>query len=400
MTDTFQHHQGAQAFLVGETIYLRPIEKEDAKHSVALRDSVYPYSPERAEAWIKDEIAQENPWDGTLRLAIRRKDDERIVGAATIAQGREFMRFEISSHIAPGYGARGLRWKAEAIALAVDFMMNERQAPMLRVRLPATEQVVIDSLVQSGMRISVRLRERYMQSGKAVDEVILQAFNDAWVETLGDPGGQVLERTGEGTPRPRPRIVAPVPVAPPNALVVGPRVYLRPCTEADIERYVREDRFEMLEPFLPGRNLSMLPEELHYHNEDEKADIPGFIPLAVCLRETHAYIGEVALVNPDWINRTAETASWMLKEYRAQGYGSEAKHLLLDYAFNRLGLRMLESWVRYENTRSAAALRKQGYREAGTFCWTSYRSGQFTNFIVFDLLAREWQALARDQMHQ
>jgi RimJ/RimL family protein N-acetyltransferase len=101
----------------------------------------------------------------------------------------------------------------------------------------------------------------------------------------------------------------------------------------------------------------------------------------------------VALVHPDWINRTAETASWMLKEYRGQGYGSEAKHLLLEYAFDRLGLRMLESWVRFENTRSAAALRKQGYREAGAFAWTSYRDARFTSFIVFDLLASEWRDL-------
>jgi ribosomal-protein-alanine N-acetyltransferase len=383
----------AQTFLVGETVYLRSIEKEDARWSVALRDSPYPVSPQRTEKWITEDLAGQNPWDDNTTLAIRRRADDVIVGSLRVRNGHTFLRWEVSAHVDPLYGPRSSAWKAEAIEIAVNWLIDERQMAMVFIRLAATEQIVIDRLVASGMRETTRLRERYLHDGKRVDQVILQQFNPAWLATVGDPADQILPRTGIGTPRPRPLRPEATVVAPKNAVLVGPRVYLRPYTEADIAAYVRWDRQEIVEPFLLGRNLSSLAGELHAHNEDEKQDFPEFIPLAICLRDTDAYIGDVTLIYPDFVNRSAETASWLHHAFRAQGYGSEAKHLLLEYAFNILGLHMIESWVRSENTRSAAALRKQGYREAGMLGWNSHRGGQFTNFVTFDLLAEEWRNL-------
>jgi hypothetical protein len=45
-----------------------------------------------------------------------------------------------------------------------------------------------------------------------------------------------------------------------------------------------------------------------------------------------------------------------------------------------------------QNLRSAAALRTQGYREAGRLFWKQTGAGQFLNQLVFDLLADEWRA--------
>jgi RimJ/RimL family protein N-acetyltransferase len=85
----------------------------------------------------------------------------------------------------------------------------------------------------------------------------------------------------------------------------------------------------------------------------------------------------------------------MEPKYRGGGYGSEAKHLLLEYAFERLGLHMVRSFVTFRNTRSAAALRKQGYKEAGRLHWTFNLHGTYGNAVVFDLLAEEWRAMPR-----
>ena len=43
----------------------------------------------------------------------------------------------------------------------------------------------------------------------------------------------------------------------------------------------------------------------------------------------------------------------------------------------------------------AAALRKQGYREAGRDHWIAFRDGRFVSFVAFDLLASEWRAMPR-----
>ena len=47
--------------------------------------------------------------------------------------------------------------------------------------------------------------------------------------------------------------------------------------------------------------------------------------------------------------------------------------------------------------RSAAALRKQGYRECGQLNWFYPYEGGFGNFLVFDLLAEEWRAMPRTE---
>jgi hypothetical protein len=51
--------------------------------------------------------------------------------------------------------------------------------------------------------------------------------------------------------------------------------------------------------------------------------------------------------------------------------------------------------VIFPNTRSAAALRKQGYKEAGRMHWIFPSSGKFENFVGFDLLASDWRAMPR-----
>jgi RimJ/RimL family protein N-acetyltransferase len=56
---------------------------------------------------------------------------------------------------------------------------------------------------------------------------------------------------------------------------------------------------------------------------------------------------------------------------------------------------MIQSWVYFPNTRSAAALRKQGYTEAGQINWLYSHKGRFDNFVVFDMLADEWRAMPR-----
>jgi RimJ/RimL family protein N-acetyltransferase len=131
--------------------------------------------------------------------------------------------------------------------------------------------------------------------------------------------------------------------------------------------------------------------------ESLQKDTPqNWVRFAVCLRENDEFIGAVGIDGIDYQNRYAESESEIIRpEYRGSGYGSEAKHLLFDYAFNTLGLHSLQSFVFFPNTRSAAALRKQGYREAGRENWLMAAEGGYQNFVTFDLLAEEWRAMPR-----
>jgi RimJ/RimL family protein N-acetyltransferase len=109
-------------------------------------------------------------------------------------------------------------------------------------------------------------------------------------------------------------------------------------------------------------------------------------------------IGAVGIDGIDYQHRHAESESEFHRpDYRGGGYGTEAKHLMFDYAFNTLGLHSLQSWVMFANTRSAAALRKQGYTQVGREHWLTRKSGRFESFVTFELLADTWRAMPRTE---
>lgn len=107
-------------------------------------------------------------------------------------------------------------------------------------------------------------------------------------------------------------------------------------------------------------------------------------------------IGCNGLDNISWVHRCAETETEIFRpEHRNAGFGTEAKHLLLEYGFERLGLHMVFSYVAETNPRSAQALKKQGYRQAGSIAWDAFCATGLCQDFGFDLLAEEWRAARR-----
>jgi RimJ/RimL family protein N-acetyltransferase len=175
--------------------------------------------------------------------------------------------------------------------------------------------------------------------------------------------------------------------------MVGERVYLRAVEDDDAKTFAAASRREPETFFDNGRPMrsSISVKKLHRKLAEETP--PEWIRFAICLRENDQVIGSNGLSEVDPVHRTAETETEIFRsEYRGGGYGTEAKHLMLAYAFERLGLHMVRSYVWQPNTRSAAALRKQGYRVAGTVAWSGQKNGELIGDDVFDLLASEWQA--------
>lgn len=182
-----------------------------------------------------------------------------------------------------------------------------------------------------------------------------------------------------------------------NPLMIGERVYLRPLEVGDADELARQSATET-ETFFDWGRIPLSPIGLrHWIAELYKRQPPEIIQLAVCTRDDDRLLGYVGLWDLDWVNRTAETESFLgLPEYRGKGYGTEAKHLLLEYAFDRLQLQRLYSEVWEPNTRSAAAVLKQGYRPAGRRKTTHIKNGAYADLLVFDICRDEWLA-AREE---
>lgn len=74
-------------------------------------------------------------------------------------------------------------------------------------------------------------------------------------------------------------------------------------------------------------------------------------------------IGTMGLHGIDYVNRTATTGTALVPEGCNKGYGTKAKMLLLEYAFYRLNLRVVQSKIFDMNPRSIRVQEKCGYRE-------------------------------------
>jgi RimJ/RimL family protein N-acetyltransferase len=182
-----------------------------------------------------------------------------------------------------------------------------------------------------------------------------------------------------------------------NPVMVGERVYLRPFEVEDAKDLAEASHHETDTFMERGRDLGSPLAFEHWIKElYEHQPTDGEIQFAVCLTENDECIGLIGLEFVDLINGVAETGSWFHKpEYRNKGYGTEAKHLVLEYAFHRLHLERIISIVFEPNTRSAAALLKQGYRPAGRLAYWDLKDGVYRGRLTFDITCHEW-ITARD----
>jgi RimJ/RimL family protein N-acetyltransferase len=312
---------------------------------------------------------------------------------------RWFPHHSVSVHVDPLLGDRGLAFKAEALALVLPWIVDDQQRPKAGVNVPARETPVIEALEGIGARATTRFREKLARPGGGRDdELVFEYLNRDWIASLGNPADVELRRTGTGQPRPVTAPVLPSGDPPANAIRIGPRVYLRPPQKSDTDAVAYWSMREIDPNWDNGRHPVGREGIAKWFADVQKKTPPDWLEFSVCLRETDEYLGMVGVLDVDYTHRIGESASMMLNPaYREAGYGSEAKHLMFDYAFNTVGLHMLQSYVMFENPRSAAALRKQGYREAGREHWIEARDGSFVNFVTFDLLASEWRAMPRDE---
>ncbi len=214
-------HQG-QTFLVGEEVYLRPVETGDAALGMSWMPTVFPRSTDRVETWIKEDMAKDRDtsWYAIVRLA-----DDRVVGS--IRFHRRGVDAWPVARVDERFGDRALRWKAETLSLIVPWLVDERGRPSVKIELPADETPVVEALLAIGMQQCARIREMLEHDGKRVDWLSFHYLNKAWLQALGDPFAIDIPRTGIGQPRPVPPKATLDGDPPTNAVLVGKRVYLR-----------------------------------------------------------------------------------------------------------------------------------------------------------------------------
>ena len=111
------------------------------------------------------------------------------------------------------------------------------------------------------------------------------------------------------------------------------------------------------------------------------------------LKSEKKVIGDTGIY---WISKEhlkCTTGSWINKEYWRKGYILEAKVPVLDFIFNKLNLRKIETGANRENTASKNMSKKLGFKLEGIRrkSFINKATGKIHDDVIYGLFKEEWK---------
>lgn len=183
----------------------------------------------------------------------------------------------------------------------------------------------------------------------------------------------------------------------------GPRIRLREFRRADVERWLEDEHGD--------------PEAVHFLNygtplpktrrdgeafAERFADFGSQDERILWSVETHAgeLVGGMNLHSMDAKNGTFQTGSRIYRAFRGQGYGLEAKSLVLRYAFHELRYQKYEVRCLATNEPLVRHMARLGATLEGRIRRHVYTQGDYLDELAFGLTREEfdawWAAWAAD----
>ncbi len=164
------------------------------------------------------------------------------------------------------------------------------------------------------------------------------------------------------------------------------RVVLRPLAPSDLRRCVKWFSDPQIIRFLGRSNPVTLAEEERWFRDYERRADEQIFAIEV---EGH-HVGNLGLHRIDRVHRKAEIGIVIGEaSVWSQGYGTEAMHAALRYAFDVLGLNKVSLEVLEYNTRAIRTYEKVGFQREGVHREDVYKDGRFVNVLRMSILARE-----------
>lgn len=389
----FVSQSDGQVHLAGPSLFLRPVVPDDATSASIWHPDPWPKPIEQWRAQIERELGDDHHDEAdSQRMLICRRRDDRPLGSVLLDFDAERECTLWFTHDSNRTLDEWAVTESEVMTFTLPWLIETRNLMKAYSVHMGQHPLVAETAARLGMRLCYRLRELHQFRGRRYDRVGYELLDPRWIETLGMPRGiqeGSVERTMPSltsSERTDSKELAP------NVIIAGERLSLCPFEPENASQAARwllqdtEHSFpegpEILNPWVYGRHFAGLAQRTP----------PDWLRFAIVRNDDDLVIGVTGLEHYSILDGSAETEIMLFHpEFRNRGYGTEAKLLLLTYAFERLGLHMVYSWVSEFNVRSAAALGKQGYREAGYFAWATPYKGNYVGAWYFDLLASEWR---------
>jgi len=176
--------------------------------------------------------------------------------------------------------------------------------------------------------------------------------------------------------------------------IQGGRVVLRPVLREDLPLLVRWLNDPEVTQFITTYLPILEADEASWFDNLPKRK-PNDIVLIIVVDGDP--IGKIGVHQINWKDRTAMIGTLIgEKKYWDKGYGSVAKMLLLNFAFNTLNLRKICSSAIEYNLRSCSYNLKCGYHEEGRLRRHIYRKGRYWDEILFAVFKKDWLPIWRE----
>jgi RimJ/RimL family protein N-acetyltransferase len=171
------------------------------------------------------------------------------------------------------------------------------------------------------------------------------------------------------------------------------RVVLRRFQPADVETFVayrslvEVARYQSWEAPYPRAAGEDFVREMVARHPDTAGE---WFQFAVVLRSSGALIGDIGAGPHAGDVRQAEIGFTIAPEYQGRGFATEAGHTLLGYLFGSRRKHRVVASCDARNMASALVLQRLGMRQEGHLRESTWAKGEWTDDLLFAVLAREW----------
>lgn len=174
---------------------------------------------------------------------------------------------------------------------------------------------------------------------------------------------------------------------PGQAFIRGDSIDLRTIEEADREFLRRGSNHPDVRRYIsvfrrPSGEGEFDDEfERFYQGEDD-------VNLLVCDGEER--VGSVSLAPVFQDRDRANLGIWVHPDAQGNGYATAATRLVVEYAFDELGLHSVSAVAMAPNEASRRMLERVGFVEEGRRREAAFVGGEYVDEVEYGLLAREW----------
>jgi len=181
------------------------------------------------------------------------------------------------------------------------------------------------------------------------------------------------------------------------------RVILRPLENTDVEHLLK---FSLTEPELWQYSLIQATGEKglksYINAAIEARHIQKEYPFIVFDKQLNSYAGSTRFYDIQLANKCLQLGyTWYGRQFHGTGLNKHCKYLLLEFAFEKMGIERVEFRADCQNERSIAAMKSLGCKVEGILRSTGLRSdGIRRDSIVLSILRSEWESSVKENLRK